>query len=484
MKILLAASESVPFCKTGGLADVVGALAQKLGAAGHDVCLFLPKYRAVEAAPLQSGRPQPLRIPVGGESLVAGLRYMQWRSVSAYFIDYPPFFDREGLYGSEGKDHGDNDRRFVLFARGVLEGAKAIGFKPDVVHCHDWQAGLIPAYLKRHYASDPFYAGAATLMTVHNMAYQGNFPRTALAAAGFGDRDFTPDLLEYYGQVSYLKAGLVFADLLSTVSPTYAREIQESGDRGFGLEGLLRRRSAELFGVLNGIDTDSWNPERDGSLPMRYGAEDVAKGKAACRQELARECGLGEGDGKPLIGVVSRLDYQKGLDLAAQALEPRLDRCRFAVVGVGDPSLHESLSALARRHPRDVHFHTGFDDAFARRVYAASDFFLMPSRFEPCGLGQMIAMRYGAIPIVSRTGGLADTVFESARDGRAPNGFLAAPGDAADLGRALDRALGASARERSELVRSGLSTPCSWDGPVARYVELYGRAAALRLPSR
>ena len=286
MKILLAASEAVPFCKTGGLADVVGALSQKLGASGHDVCLFLPKYRAVESAALQGGIAQKLAIPLGGGKIEASLRYMQWRNVSVYFIDHPAFFDREGLYTRDGKDHADNAQRFAFFSRGVLEGAKLAGFRPDVLHCHDWQTGLIPAYLKRHYKSDPFFERTASLLTVHNMAYQGNFPHSVLKEIGLGEEDFTPDKVEYYGQVSYLKAGLVFADSLTTVSPTYAREIQESDERGFGLEGLLQHRTKDLHGILNGIDVETWNPEKDHFLAQRYGARDAVGGKAACKRAV------------------------------------------------------------------------------------------------------------------------------------------------------------------------------------------------------
>jgi starch synthase len=479
VKILLAASEAVPFCKTGGLADVVGALAQRLGALGHDVCLFLPKYRAVEAAALQGGIAQKLRIPLNGGTVDASLRYMQWRNVSVYFVDHPPFFDREGLYTREGKDHADNAERFALFSRGVLEGAKLAGFKPDVVHVHDWQTGLIPAYLKRHYASDPFYARTASILTVHNMAYQGNFPRAALGSIGFEDRDFTPEGLEYYGQVSYLKAGLVFADSLTTVSPAYAREIQESDERGFGFEGLLRRRSSDLHGILNGIDTDVWDPERDHHLARRYAVKDAAAGKAACKSAVRQKCGLAEDARKPLVGIVSRLDYQKGLDVAIQALENRLDRCQLAVVGTGDAALSEAFASLARRKRESVHFHSGFDDAFAHELYAASDLFLMPSRFEPCGLGQMIAMRYGSIPVATRTGGLADTVVETPAAGARQNGFLSEPGDAAGLGAALDRALTAHGTPAwTGLVQDAMRCDFSWDSSVARYAALYKEVAA------
>ncbi|MCR4294199.1 MAG: glycogen synthase [Elusimicrobia bacterium] len=478
MKILVAASEAVPFCKTGGLADVVGALTQRLGALGHDVCLFLPKYRSIRAASLEGGIAHPLKVPLAGGSVDVGLSFLHRRGVSVYFVDYPLYFDREGLYGSAGKDHEDNDRRFALFSRAVLEGAKAIGFKPDVIHIHDWQTGLVAAYLKRHYKDDPHFAGAGCVFTIHNMAYQGNFPRAALEAGGFGPEDWSPEGLEYHGQVSYLKGGIVHADKLTTVSASYAREIQESPDRGFGLEGLLSRRSKDLHGILNGIDLETWDPSRDASLPRKYGPGDAAAGKAACKEALQKECGLEVRGDRPLIGVVSRLDYQKGLDIALGALEPRLDRCQLVMLGTGDPSLTEMFAALERRRAGSAHFHRSFDEPFAHRVYAASDLFLMPSRFEPCGLGQMIAMRYGAVPVVSRTGGLNDTVFEEPRDGRDANGFLCAPGDGEDLARALDRAVAAfGAPGWPARVAAGMSGDFSWDRSVERYLEVFREAA-------
>ena len=470
MKILFVASEAVPWCKTGGLADVVGTLAQKLGALGHDVCLFLPKYRGVQAAPLEAGRSRPLRVALSGAEHQVGLRFFHRRAVTTYFVDYPPFFDREGLYGACGRDYEDNDRRFALLSLAALEGAKAAGFAPDIVHAHDWQAGPACAHLKRRYARDPHFARTGSVFTVHNMAYQGNFPRAALEAAGFGAEDWNPDGLEYHGQVSYLKAGLAYADRLTTVSPTYAREIQGSA-RGFGFEGLLQRRSALLRGVLNGLDTETWDPSRDAALPRRYGRGDAAAGKAACKEALQRECGLEVRADLALIGVVSRLDHQKGLDLAVPAVEARLGRSQFVALGTGDRALTEQLAALERRHPARVHFHRSFDEPFAHRVYAASDVFLMPSRFEPCGLGQMIAMRYGCVPVVARTGGLADTVADE-------TGFLCAANDGADLSRALDRALDARlAPAWGARVRAAMDGDFSWDRSVADYLAVY-RAAA------
>ena len=478
MKILVAASEAVPFCKTGGLADVVGALTHRLGALGHDVCLFLPKYRAVRAASLEGGIAQTLKVPLAGGTVDVGLSFLHRRGVSVYFVDYPLYFDREGLYGSAGKDHEDNDRRFALFSRAVLEGAKAIGFKPDVIHVHDWQTGLVAAHLKRHYRNDPHFAGTGCVFTIHNMAYQGNFPRAALEAGGFGPEDWSSEGLEYYGQVSYLKGGIVHADKLTTVSEAYAREIQESPDRGFGLEGLLQRRSKDLHGILNGIDLEVWDPSRDANLARRYSPADAAAGKAACKEALQRECGLEVRGDRPLIGVVSRLDYQKGLDIALAALEPRLDRCQLVMLGTGDPSLTEMFAALERRRAGLVHFHRSFDEAFAHRIYAAADLFLMPSRFEPCGLGQMIAMRYGAVPVVSSTGGLTDTVFEEPSDGRPANGFLSEPGDGDDLAKALDRAIGEFASPAwAARVSAAMAGDFSWDRSVERYLDIFREAA-------
>lgn len=471
MRILIAASEAVPFCKTGGLADVVGALAQKLGSAGHDVCLFLPKYRAVSAAPLQTGLAQPLEVPLGGSPVHVTLRYMQHRKASVYFLECPPLFDRDGLYGDGGVDHPDNDLRFSLFSRAVLAGAKAVGFKPDIVHSHDWQTALVPAYLEKLRKSDPFFAGAASVLTLHNMAYQGQFPAASAARAGFGPEDMAPERFEFYGKFNFLKAGLVTADALTTVSPNYAVEIQ--GERGFGLEGILSARKESLHGILNGIDLEVWNPERDALLPARFSADDWRDGKRACRRALFEECGLSRPE-LPLIGIVARLDRQKGLDLGIEALRPRLDRARVACIGDGDPALRAAFSKLAEERPEAVCFRPGFDEGFAHRVYAGSDLFLMPSRFEPCGLGQLIAMRYGAVPVVSRTGGLADTVREAAEGDKPANGFVASPDDAADLGRALDRALArCEAGTLGALAEAGLRGDYSWERSTERYLRLY-----------
>ena len=475
MKILLASSEAFPFCKTGGLADVVGTLSQKLGAAGHDVVLFLPKYRAIESSALQGGMSYPLEIPLGTGTVPVSLRYMQWRSVSVQFIDCPPLYDRDGLYGAGGRDHPDNDARFSVFCRAVLEGAKAMGFKPDVVHLHDWPSALVASYLKTLYAKDPFFAGTASILTIHNIAYQGMFPLKSFLQAGFAKADAAPARkAEGY---SFLKAGLAHADWLNTVSPSYALELQTPAG-GHGLQGLLRRRRDRLAGILNGIDLDYWNPERDGFLARRYSAADPS-GKAACKAKLLADLDLKAAAGMPLVGMIARLDRQKGWDLALPALTPRMRRCRFIGVGEGDPALVRRVRAWTRRHVSASRFHCGYDEGLAHRIYAAADMLLMPSRFEPCGLGQMIAMRYGCVPVVTRTGGLRDTVAEGS-DGRA-NGFTARPGDARDFGRALGRALDAyGSAGWTRLVRAGMESDFSWDRSVRSYLDLFRRALAER----
>jgi starch synthase len=425
---------------------------------------------------LEQGTARKLTLPVGG-GIDVTLRFLHRRAVTAYFVDCPRLFDREGLYGVDGRPHEDNDVRFATLCSAALEGAKAVGFRPDIIHAHDWQAGPVCSFLKRAYADDAFFASTSSVFTIHNMAYQGNFPRAALERSGFVEADWNAEGVEYYGQVSFLKAGITSADLLTTVSRTYAREICESGERGFGFEGLLRRRAPVLRGILNGIDVDVWDPARDPALAARYSLEDASAGKRTCREALRREGGLDASADRPMLGIVSRLDYMKGLDLAAAAIEPLLDRAQLVVLGTGDRALTELYAGLESRHPGAVRFFRTFDESLAHRIYGACDFFLMPSRFEPCGLGQMLAMRYGAVPVAAQTGGLADTVFEEAAAGRAPNGFLCAPNDGAALGRALQRALAARGGAQWDLrVRSAMSGDFSWDRSAAEYLEFYKEA--------
>ena len=482
MKILIAASEAVPFCKTGGLADVAGALARQFAAAGHEVALFLPKYQAIDAGPFPVTRlPGHFYVPVGDRPDAAALHETRLNGVRVYLIDYPKYFGRPALYRGPEGDYTDNDERFIFYARAVLEGAKFVDFKPDIIHCHDWQAALIPAYLKTLYKTDGFYARCASLLTVHNIAYQGNYTKDELFLAGFGWADFTPDKLEYYGGFNFLKAGLVYADHINTVSPTYARETVESADFGRGMEGVLKHRGDSYTGILNGLDTDYWDPQTDTYLPQRYGPADVLEGKAANRDFLRKSLGLADWPHAAMVGMVTRLDPQKGLDLAADVLPEFLGAgsLQLALLGSGDREISERFTKLAADFPGRVHVAQGFDEGLAHRIYAGSDLFLMPSRFEPCGLSQMISMRYGTLPVVTRTGGLADTVVD-AGEGKDGSGFVAADAAVGAVRDALDRALKTFERKDAwmRLIRGAVSVDFSWQRSVAAYLELFNRVLA------
>lgn len=474
MRILLAASEAVPFCKTGGLADVVGALGPALAKAGNQVCLFLPKYREIRSPNPVQKLPGSFSVPMGGHPEKVELLSTQWKGVTVYFVECPKYFDRDGLYLDEkGKDFQDNDERFILYSRAVLEGAKFVDFKPDILHCHDWQAALVCTYLKTHYDLDAFYSSSRSLLTVHNIAYQGQFPKEALFLAGFGWAHFTPEKLEFYGGVNFLKAGLVYGDSITTVSPTYAKQIQQSEEFGRGMEGVLRFRAGKLVGVINGIDWEVWNPESDCALPVRYGAAHALSGKKACKEALLKSCSMKTDVKAPLAAIVSRLDPQKGLDWILELLPILLSRSQLqlVVLGSGDKKMEKGFSELAGKFPGLVAYHGGFNEPLAHQIYAAGDLFLMPSRFEPCGLGQMIAMRYGSVPVVTQTGGLADTV----QDGH--NGFAAEQASPEAFRQALSRALDSwkSPKDWKRLVQNAMKTDSSWDSSIKIYLDLYRR---------
>jgi starch synthase len=471
--ILIIGSEAVPFAKTGGLADVLGALPPALARLGCDVTLVVPKYRGVDA-----GREiDRCSIAVGAFSAAVGfLEVPLSAGARAVLVDVPELYDRGELYGAGGKDYPDNARRFAMLARAALEFIARRGMRPSVVHAHDWQAGLAPVYLKTLYADHPILAGVPSVLTIHNLAYQGLFEADWLPRLDLPPELLAVDRLEFWGKISFLKGAINDAALITTVSRTYAEEIQ-TPEFGCGFDGILRSRAADLVGILNGIDTAEWDPARDRFLPSPYSAGDLTGKKAAKAQLLARY-GLAAGDAaakRPLIGMISRMVSQKGLDLIAALSDrlPALDAA-FVVLGTGEPKYQDVWRTLAAAHPDRIGVRIGFDEPLAHLVEAGSDMFLMPSRFEPCGLNQMYSLRYGTVPIVRAVGGLADTVRDGV-DGfvfkeYAPEALLAA------LGRALEAFK--DGRKWREFQAAGMGQDLSWDRSAREYVRMYGRLGA------
>ncbi|MBI4668467.1 MAG: glycogen synthase [Elusimicrobia bacterium] len=489
LRLILASSEAVPFCKTGGLADVAGSLSVYLQDEVDQLALFVPYYRAI--AKDKNIKTEAIAgdfiVPVAGRQEKVSLRRAVIPGPNgsqgwAYFVDHPGYFDRDGLYQVKGQDHPDNAERFILFARAVIEGAKYIGFKPDVIHCHDWQSALIPVYLKTAYLVDAYFRKTASVLTIHNIAYQGFFPPKILETAGLPQEEFRMEKLEFYGSVNFLKGGLVYADILNTVSPTYAGEIQSSPEFGRGLEGVLKARAGDLFGVLNGIDTKIWDPKTDPHLPVNYnGSKDPGRyleAKAKCKAKLQKMLGLSPSIKTPLLGMVGRLDTQKGIDLAVGAFEKLLKQrdIQVAILGVGDPNYQKILIAMNEKYPNKFSATFEFSEPLAHLIYAAGDFFLMPSRFEPCGLSQMIAMRYGTLPIVTKTGGLADTVTSE-------KGFVCLDFTVPAFTSAVEQALRVhnDPSARHKLMAKAIATDFSWNVSVKRYIELYEKALKKQL---
>ena len=476
MNIVLAASEAFPFCKTGGLADVVGALTQDFSRTrGTKVLLFLPRYRNIKNASSLRTVPGVFYIPVGSRLEPAQISYLKWGSALVFFVESNKYFDRPELYFTKDGDYGDNDERFMFFSRAVLEACKFIGFRPDIIHAHDWQTGLLPAYLKTVYRTDAFFTRTRSMFTIHNIAYQGCFPRSSFVKAGFFEPDFTPDKFEYWGGVSYLKTGIVFADKVNTVSPTYAQELLR-GDNSFGLEGVLRSKGKDFLGIINGIDGEVWDPQSDTMIPMGYDDESL-KGKAVCKAEIQKETGLPEKADIPLCVMVSRLAYQKGVDLLPDVIRAFDGKMQFVIQGKGDPHMEYIFDQLAKQFPQTFAFRCVVDETLAHKIYAAGDLFLMPSRFEPCGLSQMISMRYGTLPVVSKVGGLADTVkgYEGDMSAELKTGFFINWIDVNGLIVALNTALSVYNKKKiwKSMLANAMAEDFSWENSSSKYIKCF-----------
>jgi starch synthase len=469
MKVLFVAAECAPYAKVGGLADVVWALSKALRELTVETAIFIPKYRGVEDN-IELAEAGELSIAMGGGPCHCRiLKGTRPNGGPIYFLDYPPYFDRAGIYGERGEAYPDSLERFALLSRAALELPGAVGFAPDIFHIHDWHTSLVPAYLRFR----GFPRSAKILLTIHNLAHQGIYPPERAVALGLPDEGISA--ITYRGKLNLLYGGIKFADLVTTVSPSYAREIQENGE---GLEEILRERAAkgELVGILNGIDYDVWDPKTDPLIWANYSADDPS-GKAANKAELQKALGLSPEPKVPLVGMISRLVDQKGFDLVMEAFERMMSLgIQFVLLGTGDPEYEEFFARATRRYPGRAAALITFSEEWAHRIEAACDIFLMPSKFEPCGLNQMYSLRYGAVPVVRATGGLRDTVREYDPRSDTGNGFVFEEYRAEAMLAALKRAVGLYRRDPEAWVRlmvRGMREDHSWAASAREYLRLY-----------
>ena len=499
LRIVLASSEAVPFSKTGGLADVISALAKSLGQLGHEVVLIVPDYavlrQSVTTLPRISETGLTFSIPMNGRRVTGSANWttLPGTQVRVLLVRQPEYFDRRQLYSELGRDYIDNCERFSFFSRAVLDICRQMVLRPDVIHCNDWQTGIIPALLNSQYAHLPGFEQTSSVMTLHNMAFQGRFWHFDMPLTGMDWRYFNYHQMESWGDVNLLKTGIAFADQITTVSPTYASEICEA-EGGFGLEDLLRFRKKDLIGILNGIDDDVWNPETDAYLPARYSVDDTARGKPRCKQFLQRRLKLPERSDAPLFGMVSRMSDQKGFDLIMGAADRLLQHdVQLAFLGTGDPQYEQQLRDLSKRFPDKVAAEIGFDESLAHQIEGGADSFLMPSRFEPCGLNQMYSLRYGTVPIVRKIGGLADSVFNydpGSKSGEpasleTANGFVFSDYSRDAFANAVEKAISTYHQPPvwQRLVKNGMSADWSWKNSAQKYVDVY-RSSIDRIASR
>ena len=476
LNILFVSPEVHPFAKIGGLGDVSGSLPRALKELGHDVRVILPKYRDVDRAK-RSIKPMNLNVavPLGPKTLSGKLHEGRLgRTVPVYFIEQKALFDREGVYDDAKGAFSDNAERFIFFSRAVLEACQALDFQPDIIHCNDWPTGLIPCYLKTLYAGDPFFADTRSVFAIHNLGYQGYFDEKYLPIAGLPWSVFTLEGVEFYGYFSFLKAGLVYADVLTTVSKTYSREIL-TPEHGFGMDGVLRHHRSKLFGILNGVDYAEWDPQTDSRIKTRYGPKSL-KGKQECKKSLARKLSLKLTGQTPLICMVTRLSSQKGIDLLVQSFPELMELdAALVILGSGEAQYETFLKDRGRIFPERFRFVSDFDEKLAHQIIAGSDLLLMPSRYEPCGLTQMYALRYGTVPVVRRVGGLADTVKAFSPGKKQGTGFFFKRAETDDLIHSLQKALALYQKKKvwRTLMLNGMKQDFSWDKAARHYERLY-----------
>jgi starch synthase len=479
MRILFVASEALPYVKTGGLADVIEGLPKALVRLGHEVAVFLPRYRGIKTSKVTLpsvtiSLGAKLRFPaISNGSVFHGVRY--------FFLDDPEYFDREGLYGDKIREYPDNAERYTEFCRAAIELAKQV-WSPDVIHCHDWQTALIPVLLRTSYADDPLTKDLPVVFTIHNIGYHGIFPREEMVRAGIPTALFHPGAIEFFGNLNFLKGGLIYSDYLTAVSRKYAQEIQ-TPEYGFGLDGVIRSRADRLVGILNGVDYSAWSPDRDTLIPANFSTKNMA-GKHVCKGALMDELQLlRDNPNRPIMGIVSRFADQKGFDLIAGiANELMQEDVLLAVLGTGDKKYEDLFRALASDFPGRVGVKVAYDNRIAHLIEAGADMFLMPSRYEPCGLNQIYSLRYGTVPIVRATGGLDDTIETFDLEHGTGTGFKFIEYTGAALLYTIRQALHHYSNEGiwKRIQLNGMAKDFSWNTPAAEYAKLYEAAKAVR----
>jgi len=482
LNILFVSSEVEPFAKTGGLADVSGALPQSIKGSEHEIRVIMPRYGSINERKSKLHemiRLKEIDVPMGPKARTASVKSSfitnNTVKVQVYFLDNPALFGRSGLYihPDTKKDYPDNDERFIFFCRGVLEVLKKLGWQPDIIHCNDWPTGLIPAYLKTVYRDDPFYKETRSVFTVHNMAYQGTFPKSTFPKTLLPAELMSVDGVEAYGHVNFLKAGLVFADAITTVSERYAQEIRTTEEFGSGLQGVVNARKSDVSGILNGVDYSVWDPAVDQLIPVKYDPKSLDL-KLEDKKALLAKLGLPFDEHVPVLGIISRLADQKGFDLIGEELDHLMKmNLQLVVLGTGEKKYHDLFERAQRKYPQKVAVALTFNNDLAHLIEAGSDMFLMPSRYEPCGLNQIYSLRYGTIPIVRATGGLDDTIDDVS--GTGGTGFKFKNYAGADMLKAIGRALAAFDDRAGwrKLMKNGMAKDFSWDASAKKYIALY-----------
>ena len=480
LRVLFVTPEAVPFAKTGGLADVAGALPKSLRALGCEIKVIMPYYRMVK----DSGLPhqylgEEIEVPIGYERLKADIYEGRLnQDIPVYLIGREEFFDRPHLYGTPKGDYFDNAERFIFFSRAVLNLCQRLGFSPDIIHHHEWQTGLVPAYLQSVYRNDPLFSHTAAVFTIHNIAYQGLFKKEKFSLTGLPAEMYSPEGIEFWERINFMKAGIVYADAINTVSKKYSEEIQ-TAEYGYGLDGILRKRRESLTGILNGVDYEEWNPAHDPHLIARYDVKDIS-GKRECKKDLLNEFHLPSSlENAPLLGMISRLADQKGFDLLMGILEElfALD-IGFVLLGTGEQKYHDLFTRVAHTYPHKAGIRIAYDDRLAHKIEAGADFFLMPSKYEPCGLNQIYSLKYGTIPIVRATGGLDDTITHYDPVSKKGNGFKFVRYEAKEFLNTIKGAIRFYSQPEhwKQLLRNAMTADFSWERSAEAYLHLYRKA--------